>query len=105
MDEFDRREKRKEQDAHDELQRSKAAAQFSLDLKKVLSSPEGIRIFYHILDSSGVWSSSVKTSSEIYVKAGAASVGFDILENVQKICPENYIKILQHKLEIEATLA
>lgn len=102
MDAFDQKKKREEDNAAAIVEAEKLDAQFRIDLKKVLSDPAGVRIFYHILNFSGVWSPTVKTSSEIYVKAGAASVGFEILENVQEICPDNYLKIMQHKLEAEA---
>ena len=102
MDIFEQKKLREEQDLAAKIEAEKADAQFRLDLKKVLSSPEGVRIFYRILDTSGVWASTVKTSSEIYVKAGAAGVGFEILENVQKIAPASYIEIMKYKFETES---
>jgi hypothetical protein len=77
------------------------AAQFRIDLKKVLSSPEGVRILYHIIDFSGVWTSVMKTSSEIYYRAGAASVGHELLEKIQKIAPDSYLEIMKLKFEKE----
>ena len=100
-DPFELKKLREEQDAAAVVEAEKAAAQFRLDLKKVLSMPEGVRIFYRILSSSGVWESTVKTSSEIYVRSGAASIGFEILGNIQKIAPDSYIEIMKHKLEVE----
>lgn len=101
-DPFEEKKLREKQDADAATEASKADAQFRLDLKKVLSGPEGIRIFYSILAATGVWETTVKTSSEIYVLSGKASVGFEILENVQKIAPESYLEIMKYKFEIES---
>ncbi len=82
----------------------KEDAQERIDFKKTLQSPEGVRVLYGILVFSGVWLSTMKASSEIYMRAGAASVGFDLLEKIQKIDPEGYLRIMKLKFDLEKSV-
>lgn len=77
------------------------AAQGRLDLRKVLSLPEGQRLLFEIIKFSGVWSSPMKTSSEIYYLTGRADVGRFILDKLQKVSPNDYLKIMAMKVEQE----
>lgn len=96
-------ESRKRQESNDELSAAseKEAAQFRMDFKKCLQSPEMLRVFYRILEFSGVWMSPMKTSSEIYYRTGMADVGREILNNIQELGPEAYLEIMKIKFEKE----
>lgn len=93
------RERLEKKASLEEVEREKA--RFRLDLKAVLRGPESTRFLYRILLSTGVWQSTMKTSSEIYYFSGRASIGFEILDLLQKEAPEKYLEIMKYKTESE----
>lgn len=98
---FEKQEKRSNAEKEKSKKEMQEAAQGRLDLRKVLSMPEGQRLIFEIIKFSGAWSSPMKTSSEIYYLTGRADVGRFILEKLQKVSPTDYLKIMSMKIQEE----
>lgn len=98
---FEKQEKLSKAEKEKSKKEMQDAAQGRLDVRKVLSMPEGQRLLFEIIKFSGVWSSPMKTSSEIYYLTGRADVGRFILDKLQKVSPSDYLKIMSMKVEQE----
>jgi hypothetical protein len=100
-DYFEDQQKRKKLDEQSAEAFERSEALFRSDMKSILRSPEVLRVFYDILDFSGVWVSPMKTSSEIYHRTGMADVGRKILSDIQELGPDAYLEIMKLKFEKE----
>lgn len=68
------------------------------DLKRVMSSAEGRRVFSRILQFCGSFKSPfAMDSNSAYYNMGHQNVGFKILADLSTSCPELYVKMIEEE--------
>lgn len=96
MDETERREERRNR----ELQRRKE--QQDTDLRVAMSSVEGRRLIWRILDEiAGVTEPSYTAGDthETARREGRRSVGLDLLTEVQRIEPSRFVQMMNEEMQ------
>jgi hypothetical protein len=68
------------------------------DLVWLMSDPRGRRIIRGLLARSGIYRTSFAGDSAIYFNEGRRSIGLNILSDIEKFTPQNYIVMLQEHM-------
>lgn len=67
---------------------------YSDDLRKVLRTEEGRRVFWRLLEWCGVYRSTWAPGQEIYFKAAKRDVGLKIITDMESADPRLYAEML-----------
>lgn len=70
-------------------------SQDNLDLLWVMSSPEGRRFIWRILEGAGLYKLSYTGNSETFFNEGQRNIGLKLLSELQKVTPNEYVKMTQ----------
>ena len=70
-------------------------SQDNLDLLWVMSSPEGRRFVWRILEGAGLYRLSYTGNSETFFNEGQRNIGLKLLSELQKVSPDEYVKMTQ----------
>ena len=65
------------------------------DVKLIMSTKEGRRFMWRLLDFSGVYRTSFTGNSETFFKEGSRNVGLMLLNEIHEHCPESFITMLK----------
>lgn len=74
----------------------KAQAQHLRDINAIVSTPEGARFIWRLLEKAGIYRTSF--SSDVLVMAaqeGQRNIGLWVLSDILQACPEKYINLLK----------
>lgn len=76
-----------------------AAEQTNSDLEWLLSHPQGRRWFYQLIYGicgveNGIW----EASAAIHFKEGRRSVGIEVKNEAQKVCPALYLDMIRDQM-------
>jgi len=91
MEEFydtDKQKKVEEKQERDEQR-------FDNDMKKILSMPEGRRMFHRFFRDCGIHTSSFTGNSTTFFKEGERNIGLIWLRHIMKAKPEAYTQMIQ----------
>ena len=69
--------------------------QDAVDLFAVMSTHEGRRFVWRILESAGLYRLSYTGNSETFFNEGQRNVGLKLLSELQKVTPEEYLRMTQ----------
>lgn len=61
------------------------------DIKAMVETPAGRRVYWRWLSECGVFKSSFRQSSEIYFLEGRRSIGLNLLADLMEAKPEAYL--------------
>jgi len=67
------------------------------DFRKVLSMPEGLRVFSEIMDMCHVFAPSFTGNSQTFFNEGARSIGLFIFGSIMDCDPKFYMKMIEEK--------
>lgn len=74
------------------------------DLRAVMSTPAGRRFIWRLIDEvAGVFGPSWTGSSETFYREGRRAVGIDLMREVQRTCPAEYVHALNEELAARAS--
>lgn len=73
--------------------------QYDNDLTKILTTDEGKRFIYALVEYCGFLRSSFTPSAEIYFLEGRRDIALKLLSDVERLSPETALKIIQLRLE------
>lgn len=91
---------REHQDKERLADAKRKAEQALLDIEWLLSSVEGRRVLWRLLDLTGVYRSSYTGNSETFFREGARNVGLILLADIQRANPEGFLTMLkEHRNE------
>lgn len=65
------------------------------DLLAVMSTHEGRRFVWKILESAGLYKLSYTGNSETFFNEGQRNVGLKLLSELQKVTPDEYLRMTQ----------
>lgn len=72
------------------------------DLGAVLSTVEGRRFLFDMIDRRCmVFSQSYTGNSETYLREGQRKVGIDLMVEIQKLYPNQYVMMLQEQFNLQ----
>jgi hypothetical protein len=71
------------------------------DFIKVMSTVEGRRFMWRLLDHTGFQKSSFTGNSTTFFNEGMRNIGLIIWSDINEACPDLYIKMLQEAKELE----
>ncbi len=71
------------------------------DLKWVLSSKQGRRFMWGLLEQTGVYRSSFTGNSETFFREGQRNVGLGLLALIHEHCPKRYSEMVEEQSEYE----
>jgi hypothetical protein len=95
-----------EREEYDAKRRGELAARNDADLRQVLSTLEGRRFFWRLLEQAGLYSPSYAEKAEATAfNEGRRSIAIALLQEAQRVAPEKYLAALkeqQDSLETEA---
>lgn len=94
----------------DEAQRSATATEqarqaaikrqlFENDLKWLMADKRGRRLMYDLLARAGVYQGSFTGNSETFFREGRRDVGLQYLREIEALCFEGFVKMLQERSE------
>ncbi len=66
------------------------------DLRFLLSSDQGRRFIWRILELCGIYKSSFTGSSETFFLEGQRNIGLKLISEVLRVDPESYLKMIKH---------
>lgn len=69
------------------------------DVKQLMSSREGRRFIWRMLDRTGVFRTSFTGNSTTFFNEGMRNIGLIILADVQAACAEQYIVMMNESTE------
>jgi len=72
--------------------------QYLLDLKAIMDTPAGVRLFAHILKDMGLFDSVYTTNSLVYKNAALTDFARVLTENMDRIDMQILVKVKQHLL-------
>ncbi len=70
-----------------------ARAQHEADVRAVLATPEGRRVWWRLLERTGTWSRAYTERDN-----GRRDVGVELLEEAQLISPTEYVRMVAEQL-------
>lgn len=72
------------------------------DLKFILSEAAGRRFVFDLIDRRClVFSPSYTGNSETYLREGMRKVGIEMMQEVQKLFPEQYVKMINEQFNLQ----
>lgn len=72
------------------------------DLGEVLRLPAGRRFVFDLIDRRClVFSPSYTGNSETYLREGQRKVGIDLMQEVQKLYPEQYVAMINEQFNLQ----
>lgn len=73
--------------------------QFRYDIKHVMSHPSGRRFMMWLIDGKcNLWGGTFTGTSETFHLEGRRSVGIDVMQQLQEICPDLYAAMITDKM-------
>lgn len=69
------------------------------DFKFIMSSPQGRRFMWRLLDKAGVFRSSFTGNSQTFFLEGQRNIGLVYLLMIQEHCPERYNEMVKEQQE------
>jgi len=67
--------------------------QVDADLRFLLSTDQGRRYIWRVLEVCGIYKSSFTGSSETFFLEGQRNVGLKLLSDIMRVDPDSYIKM------------
>lgn len=89
-------------EAADQARKDKERLQAELqadDFKSVLSTPQGRRLIWRLLDKCGVYRSTFRPNSEAAFLEGQRAIGLYLLLDLQDLCPDRLVEMLAEAKE------
>lgn len=86
---------RKVEQRRDDQKRKREAA--GEDMKLIMSTKEGRRFVWEILEFCGVYRSSFTGNSETFFKEGQRNVGLMLLGKIHEHCPDGFTTMLKEQ--------
>ncbi len=65
------------------------------DLKFLLSSDQGRRFIWNMLEKCGVFKSSFTGSSETFFLEGQRNIGLKLMSDIMRVDPDSYLKMIK----------
>lgn len=65
------------------------------DLKFLLSTDQGRRFIWNMLEKCGVFKSSFTGSSETFFLEGQRNIGLKLMSDIMRVDPESYLKMIK----------
>jgi hypothetical protein len=87
----------------DAARRAKAEQQRDADLRHALSTVEGRRFFWRLLEQAGLYSPSYAEKAEATAyNEGRRSIAIALLQEAQRVAPERYLQALREQQDAVA---
>ena len=74
-----------------------AAEKADMDFIAVASTAEGQRFLWRLMSDCGVFSSIWHPSAQIHFNEGKRNVGLFVLTELNRLCPERYLEMVNSK--------
>jgi hypothetical protein len=75
--------------------------QFGNDLRSILLTDSGKRVFWHYLELCGVYRSSVGDPTQVFFNEGMRNIGLILLADISRHAPKSYISMITANLTEE----
>ncbi len=72
------------------------------DIKKILSMPEGRRLFWKYLSECGIYKSSMTGNNHTFFNEGKREIGLKLLNDMMDVLPDAFIMMQKEEAERSA---
>ena len=71
--------------------------QYEADFAEFMGTSAGRRLMHRWLQDTGIYTKSYTGNSETFYREGRRSVGLDLLAEVNRICPKDFVTMLEEQ--------